>query len=208
MITLKAIQNLISKSSSAINHLLVGLNKSPEVKTDIIKELITYQSSNDIPVLSIDLSSLDDSQVQEILTFIKENLPVQTRVSILGQWYDSDFVDVAKEIVNTTEMHDKNFLNFLVKYDGQTEILSAIKVLIKKIALKKVSLKELSLENVKESIYSSYFMTPDIIIQTGKPRFTGSFLWDSKSSCIYFTKKPWLEFSIDEISKAKEFCEL
>ncbi len=208
MITLKAIQNLISKSSSTINHLLISLNKTPEIKTSIIHELINYQSRNDIPVLSIDLSNLDDSQIQEILKFIKENLPVQTRVSIIGQWYDSDFVDLAKEIVNNTEMHDKNFLNLLVKYDGHEEILSAIKVLIKKIALRKISLKELNLENVKESIYSSYFVTPDIIIQTGKPRFGGSFLWDSKSSCIHFTKKSWLEFSINEIDKAKEFCEL
>ena len=208
MITLKAIQNLISKSSSSINHLLVSLNKTPEIKTSIIHELITYQSSNDIPVLSIDLSNLDDSQVQKILEFVNENIGVQTRVSILGQWYNSDFVDIAKKMINSTEAFDQNFLNLLVKYDGQVEILSSIKVLIKKIALKKISLKELNLENVKESIYSSYFITPDVIIQTGKPRFSGSFLWDSKSSCIYFTKKSWLEFSIADINKAKEFYEL
>ena len=53
---------------------------------------------------------------------------------------------------------------------------------------------------IKENLYSSYFIPPDILIKTGKKHQTfGFLLWDSRRTDIHFFDKAWPDFSVKEM---------
>ena len=56
-------------------------------------------------------------------------------------------------------------------------------------------------EEIKDNIYSSYFMPPEIIIITGKKKsLDGFLLWDSVKSKVYFSNKLWPDIKIDDLN--------
>ena len=55
-------------------------------------------------------------------------------------------------------------------------------------------------EVIKENLYSSYFVAPDIILVYGEKSIRGLLLWDAAKSRIEFTNKPWLEFKLGDIA--------
>ena len=69
----------------------------------------------------------------------------------------------------------------------------------------KIELDAVTKENIKENIYASDFLPPDLIIKNGlRQKTTGILLWDSSKSSIYFTKKLWPDFGKDDFEKAVE----
>jgi undecaprenyl diphosphate synthase len=131
----------------------------------------------------------------------------QIKISVLGKWYDLPWrvVDSIKAAIDVTKDYDKFFLNLCINYDGQEEIVDACKLIARQITSGKIDPESINKELIKENIYSSYFLPPDLIIKTGREsKLKGLLLWDSVYSRIHFAEKPWPQFFKSDFLKAIE----
>ena len=112
----------------------------------------------------------------------------------IGKWFDLPIAitENIKKIMEQTKDYDSFFFNLMINYDGHDEIFAAVKLLTIKALNKQIDIEKIDKELIKESLYTSYFVPPEIIIQCGY-RYSGLLLWDSPGAIIYFTKnKHWL----------------
>lgn len=177
----------------------------------LLDDLVDLQIKNQNRVLTINLAEYEGmlEDLKEFFTHLIKAERIHTnqiRVFIIGQWYelDSELRDVFKELMEKTQNYDKLFLNFCINYDGQEEVLGAIRLIVKKILADKLKEEDLTEEIIKENLYTSYFPRPELIIETGW-KYSGLLLWDSKGALIYFTKRPWLQFEKKDYQKAISF---
>ncbi|HLD05980.1 MAG TPA: undecaprenyl diphosphate synthase family protein [Candidatus Nanoarchaeia archaeon] len=183
-----------------------------------VMEIISLQVALDIPILTFLVSPrrktlseeamLQTDAMKEFFTELSTAPLVhehQMKVSVLGKWYDlpGSAIEPVKAVIEQSRGYDRFFLNFCVQYDGQEEIVDACRLIARKIKAEKIDVEAIDAELVKENIYASYFLPPDLIITTGrKKRTAGILLWDSKDAMILHTGKRWPEFSPDDFRKA------
>ena len=182
-----------------------------------INEFTSFQIKKDIPiftfnVLPMELKENDNFSliVDSLVEFfnyllsseiIKNN---QIKVSVLGKWYDMPgrLLESIKKITIETKDYDKFFVNFCINYDGQKELIDSFRIIARKIKLSNLDPDFITKEEVKDNIYSSYFIPPEVIIITGKKKFLGGFLlWDSVNSKVYFSDKLWPDIKIDDLKE-------
>jgi tritrans,polycis-undecaprenyl-diphosphate synthase [geranylgeranyl-diphosphate specific] len=148
-------------------------------------------------------SFFDDIATREFI--LKNNV----KISVLGKWYDlpGRVVDSIKIALDKTKDNEEFYLNFAINYDGQEEIVDAVKLISRQIRADKLDPDSINKELIKENTYSSYFIPPDLIIVNGPTKVTnGLLLWDSSKSQIHFTSKLWPDFDRTEFMDAiKEF---
>lgn len=134
--------------------------------------------------------------------FINEN---KIKISVLGKWYNlpGRVVDSIKNAINETKDYDGFFVNFCINYNGQEEIVDAIKILGMQIKAGRMDPELIDKDLIKENLYSSYFLPPSLMIKNGNRRETSGFLlWDSINTKIYFTNKLWPDFDKTEFLDA------
>lgn len=183
-----------------------------------IKEFVAKQVELKIPIMTFDLVSAKAASNEQyfsrlmdgLVEFFRElkDLPIidkeKIKISVLGKWYylPGRVIDSIKDIIEYTKDYDGFFLNFCINYDGQEEIVDACRIIARKIKAGKLDPDAIDKEVIKDNIYSSYFLPPDLIIATGKKKSLKSFLlWDSPYAQIHFANKGWPEFTIDEFEK-------
>ena len=198
-------------------------NKKPLEETykksfELIKQVIELQINNKIPILTIYLLPEKLKKEEEFPKFLDEFIAFFTmlkssslvhenkvKVSALGKWYDipGRAVEPIKLIIEETKDYDSFFVNFCINYDGQEEIVDACRLLGRQIHAKKIDIDNISKETIKNNVYSSYFLPPDLMIKNGKLKTTsGLLLWDSVNAEIYFTSKNWPEFTMADFTAA------
>jgi undecaprenyl diphosphate synthase len=189
-------------------------------KTKIINDIIDMQIRYSIPIVTILV--LDDKKHMpeeiEILQKFFSNLisakvihQNQIKVSVLGKWYDLSgyLVEKIKHVIDETKDYDKFFLNLCMNYNGHEEIIDSCKLIARKIKAGKIDIDAINQELLKDNLYSSYFLPPDIIIKTGTKRcWSNLLLWDSSEAHYYFAEKLFndltkqdLEDAIDDFNK-------
>ncbi len=177
-------------------------------RLSIITEIMFFQEIHKIPIVTIFLLPLGGSIDDGFLNLSNKILELahlnQVKVSVLGKWYDlpGRMVDSIKSMIEETKDYDHFFFNLCMNYDGREEIVDACRIIALKARSDKLNAESISRDIVKENIYSSYFIPPDIIIKTGEKRMDGLLLWDSAYSEVYFTGRPWHEFSEKELKRA------
>jgi len=183
-----------------------------------LKEFINLQLQYEIPVFTIYLvpfiekEDIHFSSVMEALSFFFDELikekklfEKKVKISILGKWYNlpNKVVESIKKVIDETKDYDSFFLNFCINYDGQEEIVDSCRILARKVKSEKIDPDAITKEQIKENLYSSYFMPPELIIVIDKKKeLSGFLLWDSINSQIYFSEKSWNEFSQNDMIKA------
>jgi len=193
----------------------VDLEKAYADSFELLKEIIEVQVKEKIRILSVYIIPGTMKQTVEItdkfIEFVNSltNSDIinknQIKVSVLGKWYDlpSRAIDPIKEIITETKDYDNFFLNLCVNYNGQEEIVDAMKMIARRVKADKLDPEAITTDMIKDNIYSSYFLPPNIIIKTGVKRRTfGFFLWDSCKSHIYFADKRFPEFTKSGFYKA------
>jgi undecaprenyl diphosphate synthase len=123
------------------------------------------------------------------------------KVTVLGKWYDlpQNTVDSIKAIGDDTRDNDSYFVNFCINYDGQEEIVDAVKMIGRQIKMSKLDVDMVTKDILKENLYTSSFVPPDVIIRNGENTIlTSLLLWDTVGARIVFTKKLFPDFSSDE----------
>ena len=161
----------------------------------LIGSFVKSQVEKDITILSIEIREINEMKLKELLTYyIKQNYFDQNKikVSFIGKWYDlpGELVSIIKEYITNTKEYTHFFLNFVVNYDGQEEIVDACRILCRQIIGEKIDVENITKDGIKENLYTSYFIPPEIIISDNKEKkINGFFLWDSYHSEIRFVER-------------------
>ena len=130
---------------------------------------------------------------KEIDMLAEQNIIV--RVAGEMSRFSEDIREIVHKAVEKTKNNTGLILYFALNYGGRTEILSAVKKILKD------NPKE---EDVTEEYFNKYLQTypmpdPDIIIRTsGEMRLSGFLPWQGVYSELFFTKTLWPDFSKDE----------
>ncbi len=122
-------------------------------------------------------------------SLVNEN---KVKISVLGKWYDlpGRVVDSIKKVIERTKDYDGFFVNLCINYDGQEEIVDAVRLLGMQIRSGKIDPELIDKNSIKDNLYSSYFLPPDLLIKNGNRKETSGFLlWDSVNTKICFTNK-------------------
>jgi len=182
-----------------------------------IKWMIELQKKLDLPILTIYLMPADIKDAEQkrimnehlagLLTELRAKKMLedsQIKITFLGKWYSlgSSLVEQIKMAIDETKEFDKFFLNLCINYDGQEEITDACRLIARKVLAEKLDPETITKETIKENIYSSYFMPPQLIIKNSSHTTTGLLLWDSAQSQILFTDKHWSDFRQQDFLKA------
>ncbi len=182
-----------------------------------IKNLLALQIRENVPIVTLYVmpSTADDATREAMIDALVEFIerfkmsPIlydhKVKVSIIGKWYDlpGRAIEQLKDIIDQTKDYDTFFLNLCVNYDGREEIVDACRLIARKITAGRLDPEAISMDDIKENVYSSYFMPPELLIKTGKSRrLKGFLLWDSTHSHVHFTDKGWIELSERDFMKA------
>lgn len=128
------------------------------------------------------------------------------KITVLGKWYDlpGRVVEPIKKIIEETSEYDNFFVNLCINYDGQEEVVDSMRLIARQIISHKIGVDSINKEVVKENLYSSYMLPPDLIVKTGEKTIPNFLLWDCVNSTIYFSEKLWPDFDKAELLKAIE----
>jgi undecaprenyl pyrophosphate synthase len=179
-------------------------------RDQVLDGLIKAQARLNIPILTImlaDPSPLCESYIG-FFASLKSNPSIhinQVKISVLGKWYDTAgrLVEEVKHAIDETKDYDKYFLNLCLNYEGQEEIVDSCRLIARKIRAGKIEIESINKDLIKENLYSSYFLPPDIIIMTGTKRTWSSLLlWDSAGAFYCFPNRPFAELSEADLLKA------
>lgn len=170
-----------------------------------IKSILKILTKLNIPIITLNFPGKEadffTALFQDLYEwmFINEN---QVKISVIGKWYDlpSKCIDEIKSVLNLTKDYDRFFLNLCINYDGQEEIVDACKLIAMQVKGDKLDPDKIDKSVIKENLYSSYFLPPNLVITTGTSnQLKGFLLWDSAHSKVYFSNKNWLDFTRSDL---------
>jgi len=194
------------------------LNNAVDDAFSVVEELVKSQTELDIPIFTFyvlnnenkkqefNFSSILDGFVRFITSSDFNNLirKYKIKTTFLGKWYDlPDYaVNAIKKILDETKEYDSFFLNFCINYSGKGEIIDAVKLIAKNVEQRRISSDSIDQNYLKENLYSSYFIPPELYLIIGnKNKNSGLLLWDSENSSTIFISKPFPDFNREEFMK-------
>jgi len=152
-------------------------------------------------IFGIILDAVDAVVKEATVKEEKVNFNVIGRIYLLPE----EVRNKIKELIDYTKDNNKNFINLCIMYDGQEEIVDAVKEIIKN-GLKE---EEINREVIKNHLYTRDFPEVDYIIRTGMEdgaRISGFLLWDASYAEFKFRADLWPDYSKEMIIEdLKEF---
>ncbi|MFC1942578.1 polyprenyl diphosphate synthase [Chloroflexota bacterium] len=129
----------------------------------------------------------------------------KVRVRVLGEWetlLNEGTKKAIRSAINSTEGYDSFSLNFLIAYDGKTEMISTIQKITQKIKSNPEII--VTPELVKENLYTCDLPPVDLVIRTGEePHLSAGFMmWELSDSQLFFSDKCWPDFTDDNFKEA------
>ena len=181
-----------------------NLSKLLKLQVKLNFPMMTIYLLSDNPQRSPEEYILISDFISDFFNKLFENSLVseqQIKISIFGKWYKlpGKSVESLKNIIEATKDYRNFFANFCINYDGQEEIVDACRLIAKQVELGKIDSNMITKENIRENLYSSYFLPPDIIIIYGEKKLRSFLMWDSVDSKIIFADKSWMEFEEEDI---------
>jgi undecaprenyl diphosphate synthase len=148
----------------------------------------------EIDVLMNLLNFFIDREIQEL---VRKGVRIRTigRIEALPK----KTLEKVRQAVRLTENNDKLILNIALNYGSRTEILDAIRSLIKETLGQKDPtghLEALTEKDVAAHLYTQGLPDPDLLIRTsGEMRLSNFLLWQLSYAEIYVTEKFWPDFT-------------
>ena len=94
-----------------------------------------------------------------------------------------------------TRNNKKIQINLALNYGSKAELINTIEILNKK----KYKINE---NNISKNLYTQNIPDPDLLIRTGKTQRLSNFLlWQLSYSEIFFEKKLWPDFKVNDFNK-------
>ncbi|WP_409293286.1 isoprenyl transferase [Peribacillus sp. SCS-37] len=137
--------------------------------------------------------------------FLPELIEQNVRVQMIGEpeALPAHTLKVVQKAMRDTEKNTGMILNFALNYGSRSEILVAMKHM-----MKDISAGVIGQEQIDEKLFSSYLMTdgladPDLLIRTsGELRLSNFMLWQSAYTEFWFTDVYWPDFSESHLLQA------
>ncbi|MFC1856350.1 isoprenyl transferase [Thermodesulfobacteriota bacterium] len=153
---------------------------------------------------------LEVSALMELLKrFLVSELPEMKKnnieIRIIGSTEDfSDEIQALfKKSNEETKDGAKMILNLCLSYSGRSDIINAIKDILKENKVHEIPLEKITEDFVSDHLYTSGLKDPDLLIRTsGEMRISNYFLWQIAYSEIYVTEKLWPDFKGDDLNDA------
>ncbi|MCK4280640.1 MAG: di-trans,poly-cis-decaprenylcistransferase [Candidatus Lokiarchaeota archaeon] len=120
----------------------------------------------------------------------------KVRMNVIGRLslLPPDVREKINSLIETTKDYDQKFLNICIMYDGQEEIIDAVK----KILDDKINSKDVNIDLIKNYLYTKDFPELDYIIRTGMEdgaRISGFLLWDASYAEFRFRDDYWPDYN-------------
>jgi len=145
-------------------------------------------------IFGIILGAVDAVVKEATVKEEKVNFNVIGRVHLLPE----DVRTKINELIEFTKENDRNFINLCIMYDGQEEIVDAVKEIIKN----GVKAEDINRIVIKNHLYTRDFPEVDYIIRTGMEdgaRISGFLLWDASYAEFKFRKDLWPDYNKEMI---------
>ncbi len=145
-------------------------------------------------IFKIILKAVDAVISESTVREEKVKFNVIGRVHLLPE----DVQEKIKELIEFTKDHNQNFINLCIMYDGQEEIVDAVK----KITEDKVKSEDITPDLIKSYLYTKNFPELDYIIRTGMEdgaRISGFLLWDASYAEFKFRTDLWPDYNKEMI---------
>ncbi|MGV9171641.1 MAG: polyprenyl diphosphate synthase [Promethearchaeia archaeon] len=118
------------------------------------------------------------------------------KFDVIGRWYllPKDVQEKIKEVKEYTKDHHNAFINLCLMYDGQAEIVDAVKHIVQE----GVDPQTIDKKVIKKYLYTKKFPELDYIIRTGMEdgsRISGFLLWDASYAEFKFRNEYWPEYN-------------
>jgi len=130
------------------------------------------------------------------------------KINIIGKWqeqFPKKLKEMLKEGITKTKSHTGLNLNFLLAYNGDDDMIEAIKSIISK---GQEFIEKVDSKLVADNLMSKVIPEIDLVIRTGvegDPHNSAGFLmWQTQNSQLYFTEDTFPEFTADKFITAME----
>lgn len=178
-----------------------------------IKHLTFWGSSKDNlikrPILEKKaLLNIFETYFQKLFS-AKKICDKKIRVNVLGDWkkqFPNKLINILEDGIQKTQNHNQYFLNFLLAYDGMSDVISSIQSIANK--LKDNPNKDIKITDklVWDNLITNELPEVDLIIRTGVENdphnSVGFLMWQSRNSQYYFSDKMFPDFNAKEFEKA------
>ena len=176
-----------------------------------VKEIVAWSKERGIKTLTLFVFSTENwkrakREVNFLMALAKKALTNDleeygdrgVKIRVIGQKTKLP-EDLQREIAKIEQLTKDNkdmILNLALSYGGRTEIVEAIKNIVRK----KISSDQITEDVIKENLWTS---DVDLIVRTGKEHRISNFLiWQAAYSELYFCEKYWPDFTENDLDQA------
>lgn len=135
--------------------------------------------------------------VKERAHIIKNNIRFRT-IGDLNR-FPANLRKTIVELMEVSKRNNKFILNLAVDYGGRSEIVRAVRKMLKR----GIKAGQITEEELASNLDTAGQVDPDLIIRTGgRQRLSNFMLWQGSYSELYFTDLLWPEFSEKDLEVA------
>ena len=189
------------KKSRNLGH-RAGLNTVEKIIKHTIKKKIKYLT---LYAFSTENWKRPKKEINFLFNLLEEFLTKKTKdlnkqkikLKVIGNKkpFSKKLNNILSKSEDLTKRNKVLQLNLALNYGSKTELINAMKMLIKK----KITLTE---RNLEKNLYTYGSPEPDLLIRTGNTnRLSNFLLWQTAYSEIFFVKKLWPDFSPIDYNK-------
>lgn len=112
-----------------------------------------------------------------------------------------------EQAIEKTKNNKSLVMTLCLSYSGRSEIVDAVKKIVKRDRDQKIDLDDFKEENFTKFLYDPELPDPEFLIRTGaenRERISNFLLWQIAYTEVYFTKTLWPDFRKKEFVKAVE----
>jgi undecaprenyl diphosphate synthase len=124
-------------------------------------------------------------------------------INVIGKWeeqFPEGLKKIIRECAEKTKHYKKYYLNFLLAYNGDDEMVEAMR----KIAKKCKNSAKITAKAIKDNLMTKNLPPVDLLIRTGgEPHLSAGFMmWDIANAQLYFTDKMNPDFGPEDLKEA------
>ena len=132
---------------------------------------------------------------KDLKYFMKREIKLLISGWINDPRLSAEIKKIAKEAQEKTKNNKKGTVNLAFNYSGRSDIVQAIKRIIKE---------KIKVSDIKEPLINKYLWNPglpdpDLIVRTSEKRLSGFLLWQSAYSELCFIDKYWPSISEKDV---------
>lgn len=129
----------------------------------------------------------------------------RVKINVLGRWreqFPASLKKIIEEGIEKTATYEKHELNFFLAYNGDDEMLEAVRNIVRA----GIAAEKITSETIKQNLFTKELPVVDFLIRTGgEPHLSAGFMmWEIANAQLYFSPKHFPDFDEKELAKALE----